>query len=346
MNNREMKKRNDNFNKVHLRNIKNKFESETGVQLKLVKKRYPSRVRFAVVVSVILCLFVGTPALAANIPEVYRLMYLVSPDIAQFFLPIQLSDEDEGIQMEVVSVYTHDDVIKVYVTVQDLTQDRIDDTTDLYDSYSINRPFDSSAYCQFIGFDETSRKATFLISISEWGKQKVSGEKITFSIKEIISHKKTYKELEIPIEHNEIISNQETQDVYSSGESGDYGVNGGLKKVLKPSMEIAFIPEESIKLSAIGFIDNQLHVQMVIKDRLALDHHGLFYLEDQKGNKLDSSSNLYFTDDFEQNIDRLDYCEYIFDVSEKSISDYKLLGDFVITGMKIKGDWQVTFPLE
>ncbi|GAB6107841.1 hypothetical protein [Fusibacter bizertensis] len=341
-----MKNRIDRFNSDHMRNIKNRFEEETGVQLTPVKMRKRSKIRVVMTAVVVFCILAGTPVLAANVPEIYRLMYLVSPEIAQFFMPVKLSDEGEGIKMEVVSTYIHDDVIEVYVTVQDLAQDRIDDTTDLYDSYAINRPFDSSAYCQYIGFDETTKKATFLINITEWKQQKVLGKKITFSIKEIISRKKSYKAIEIPIKLTELVSNLETQEVHSSGGSGNYGAESSLKKVLKPSIETAFLPEEHITLSAVGYIDNQLHVQMAIKDRLTYDHHGLFYLEDKNGNKVYGRTSVYFTNKYDQEADRIDYCEYIFDIPQASISEYKLLGDFVTTGLKISGDWQVTFPLE
>lgn len=63
------------------------------------------------------------------------------------------SDEDNGIKIEVVSVYLHDNIAEVYITMQDLTeQHRVDATMDLFDSYSINRPFDSTAHCKFVGW--------------------------------------------------------------------------------------------------------------------------------------------------------------------------------------------------
>ena len=58
---------------------------------------------------------------------------------------------------------------KIYITMQDLTEDRIDGSTDLFDSYSINRPFDSSAHCERVRYDESTKTATFLITIDEWG---------------------------------------------------------------------------------------------------------------------------------------------------------------------------------
>ena len=39
---------------------------------------------------------------------------------------------------------------KIFISVQDIDGDRIDETTDLFDSFSINTPFDCSSSCENI----------------------------------------------------------------------------------------------------------------------------------------------------------------------------------------------------
>ena len=78
----------------------------------------------------------------ASVEPIYRLMYLVSPAVAQFFRPVQQSCEDQGIRMEVVSVYIRDDTAQIYLTVQDVTGGHTDGPVDLNDSYAIRSPFD------------------------------------------------------------------------------------------------------------------------------------------------------------------------------------------------------------
>ena len=39
--------------------------------------------------------------------------------------------------MEVEAVYVHADTAEIYLSMQDLTEERIDETVDLFDSYSI-----------------------------------------------------------------------------------------------------------------------------------------------------------------------------------------------------------------
>ena len=71
----------------------------------------------AIAAAIVLCLTLATPVLAANVPAIYELMYLVSPTVAQYFIPVQESCVDNGIAMEVVSTYIHNDTAQIYVTM-------------------------------------------------------------------------------------------------------------------------------------------------------------------------------------------------------------------------------------
>ena len=91
----------------------------------------------------------SVPVLAVNVPVIYELMYLVSPSVAQHFMPVQKSCESNGIEMEVVSAYIKDNTAQVYITLKDLEGNRVDETTDLNDSYNINRAFDCTiGHCE------------------------------------------------------------------------------------------------------------------------------------------------------------------------------------------------------
>lgn len=301
-------------------------------------------------VSICICISLAMPVLAANVDPIYQLMYMVSPQIAQFFMPVVKSDENNGIKMEVVSAYIHDNIAEVYVTMQDLTKpSRIDSTTDLFDSYSINRPFDSTAHCDRVGYDESTETSTFLITIEEWGDQKIVGDKITFSVGEFLSHKKNYKDISIPIDLSAINAAQHTQTISPNGGGGmDYERFVGFEKdpaALIPSAPMSEFPVDGIDLTGIGYIDGKLHIQTAVKEPLDNDNHGFFYLKDSSGNKVDSSYTFSFSNQNEQP-GRVDYCNYVFDIPQDEISNYTLYGDFVTSGMKTEGDWRVTFPLE
>ncbi|MDP4152465.1 MAG: DUF4179 domain-containing protein [Bacillota bacterium] len=302
----------------------------------------------AAVIAVCICMSLTVPALAAKVEPIYKLIYTVSPGIAQLFAPVQKSDEDNGIKMEVLSAYIHGNVAEIYITMQDLSKDRIDDTTDLFDSYSINRPFDSSASCQFVNYDEKTKTATFLISITEWKNKKIAGDKITFSVKKFLSHKKNYSDVRIPIDLSSVTAAEDTKNVNAMGGGGkDYEryTNKGKATVLKPSEAIYGSPVDDIGVTDIGYIGGMLHIQMGLGDRLKKDNHGSFYLKDVNGNTVNCNCNIYFANKYEEQ-GRIDYCEYVFDIPREEIKNYTLYGDFNTSDMLTWGNWRVTFPLE
>lgn len=69
----------------------------------------------------------AAPVMASNLPAIYQLMYLVSPEAAQFFVPVQKACKDNGIRMEVVTANIHDNTAEIYITLQDLTGDTLGD---------------------------------------------------------------------------------------------------------------------------------------------------------------------------------------------------------------------------
>ena len=94
-----------------------------------------------------------------------------------------MSCEDNGIKFEVISAYVEGNEAKIFISVQDIDGDRIDETTDLFDNFSINTPFDCSSSCENISYDTETKTATFLISISQWNEKDIIGEKITFCVR-------------------------------------------------------------------------------------------------------------------------------------------------------------------
>lgn len=303
----------------------------------------------AILAMLIALVLTATPVVAAKVPAVYELMYFVSPAVAQFFMPVQKSCEDNGIKMEVISAYIHDNTAEIYITMQDLTGERVDGTTDLYDSYSINRPFDSSATCRLVGYDGATRTATFLIAVTEWGNQKILGDKITFSVREFISDKHMYDEIPIAIDLTSIGGTPATKEVPSGGGGGpkykEYFPDHQVKaKVLVPSAPRDF-PVEGIDFTGIGYIDGMLHLQTSVVNNSTKDNHGYFFLNDKHGNEIQCAYHVSFGEDSNSG-DKVHYDEYVFDIPQSEIGQYALYGTFVTGGLFTEGNWRVTFPLE
>ncbi len=295
----------------------------------------------------VLCIVLATPVLAANVPAIYHLMYLVSPDVAQFFAPVQKAYEDNGIRMEVVSAYIHDSTAEIYVTLQDLTSDRIDETTDLFDSYSINRAFDSAATCQLVGYEKETKTATFLIRLTEWGNQDIAGSKLTFSIREFISRKTSLEGVAVGIDLGAVGEAEAVQTVDALGLSGknigSFAGDSGGHVMLVPG-DTLYTPTEGLEVTAIGYVEGMLHIQLATSEKLTLDNHGYFYLVDQDGNQIQSDYSVSFAKGLDSDA-RVDYQEFVFDIAPDEIEKYSLRGSFWTSGLRTEGSWRVTFPL-
>lgn len=297
--------------------------------------------------SLLVLILTVTPVLAANIPFIYEFIYFVSPSAAQFFMPLQKSCVNNGIRMEVVSAYIHDNKAEIYISMQDLTgEKRVDKTIDLYDSYSINRPFGSSAFCELVDYDDATGKATFYINITEWGDRKIDGEKITFSVREFISNRHVYDKIPVGVDLSEIDEAPYTKSVSPGGGGGPkykkYSPDNKSKvKVLVPSEPLEF-PVEEVNLTGIGYIDSMLHIQASIENPADF---GYFFLKDRNGKEVQCAYSLSFREEMEDG-NTVRYLEFVFDVPESEIDGYSLYGTFVTGGTVTRGNWRITFPLE
>lgn len=305
-----------------------------------------------IVAVALICLFITMPVFAQNVPIIYNLLYLVSPATAQYFKPIQASCEFNGIKMDVVATYIHENTAEIYITMQDLTGDRVDETIDLNDSYSILRPFGGNANCERIDYDPETKTASFLIRIAEWGKHDIRGDKLTFSVRNFISEKHEYEGIPIPIDFETITEAPRTKEVSLSGYSGsNLGIRDGKQinhssKVITPS-KVIYTPVKGIDITGIGYVDGKLHIQTAVTDSLQNDNHSYFFLEDKDSNKIKYDYSAGFIEYGEPgNTDtRVDYDEYVFAIPQSDIINYSLYGTFYTAENYTEGPWQVTFPL-
>ena len=317
-----------------------------------------------IAIMTLIIIYCSIPVLAANVPGIYELMYLVSPSVAQYFMPIQKTCESNGIEMEVVSAYIKGDTVQVYITLKDLRDDRIDETTDLNDSYDINKAFDCTiGHCENVGYDEKTKKATFLITITNNEKKNINGEKLTFMMSNFMSHKEKWNDIKLPILTEQLENNVKTKKVWLSGFSSTndkyiniYNKNEAL--VIEPNKDIDFGVTD-MRITGIAYFDNKLHIQICAKNNLKINNHGEIYLKDKETNeKKVSDYNFHFilgkngndyessSDYYSHNENRRDFTEYVFDISQEDLENYAIYGDFIASSIYIEGNWKVTFSLE
>lgn len=298
--------------------------------------------RTAVVFAIIvLCIALAIPVMAAT-PGAYDMLYAISPSVAQLFVPIRESDESNGICMEVLSAYVHEDMAEIYIAMTDLTDDRIDETIDLFDSYSIHRGFDSSATCRLAEFDPDTGTAIFYIMIQQMNGKEIAGEKLTFSVREFISRGEAMES--VPLTLGWSLAEPDAETIYTefSGMSGDSAMNCS-GNVLKPSGSMLRLLS-TVDITGMGFVDDKLHIQLATEDKFTYDSHGYLYLVDSQGNRLYCDYSVSFIEGAGE--ERMDYEELVFDVSPEKLSDYTVFGSFWTHHMRTEGNWRVTFQLE
>lgn len=86
-------------------------------------------------------------------------------------------------------------------------------------------------------------------------------------------------------------------------------------------------PVKGLDVTAIGFVDGKLHIQMATAEKQTLDNHGYFYLIDQVGNRVNDDYSMSFAEGLDSTV-RTDYQEFVFAVSREQIENYTLYGSF------------------
>lgn len=303
------------------------------------------RKRILLIAALLILSLLAFPTAAAVSTTFNDALYHISPETAQFFRPVQKNDEDKGIKMEVISAYIHDDTAEIYISLQDTSSNRIDETTDLFDSYEIRAPFDLKGYCEDVSYDPKTRTKTFLVTIKNNGGQKIRGMKISFSVSKFLSQKEkgtvcidglnlTLTDKNPKIHQREVIGY--THSIEQPNKSLYYNS-------LEPQGIIAS-PHKGISVTALGYMDGKLHIQMHYADVLTTSTYGSVRLKNTVTDEtLESTGGFVFWDEERKG----HYYEDIFDVSDLTdLQNWKIEAEYHTAPEALEGSWKVTFPLE
>ena len=327
---------NDRFNRKHLQYIRDKVSSELGISSRKSTHR-SAAMRVGIVFAVFaLCLMTITPALAAEIPEVYDMLYLVLPETAQFFKPVQKSDIDQNIEIKVESVYVNGAEADAVVSVRDLSQDRLSEKIDFDDSYEIHTGFDSVGTSNQIDYEAVTRTATFLNETSSMNLgDLIVGKKLTISFQTLLSGKIERLAYPISIDWSTVPDTVQTE-------------------LPEPYFETVLVPGEKqwdildgFSITGIGYVDGKLHIQLYTPRRHTFSDHAFLYLK--SGEEEPLWSNAVYRGGYSGDpvLDReADYIDYVFDVKQEELPKYTLFGDFYGYQTRVDGDWSITFPLQ
>lgn len=304
--------------------------------------------RLAIVIGI--CMLLSTGVLAVTISNFNKITSKVSPEIVPMLQSIESASEENGIKMEVVAAYNDDEMAVIYLTLQDLTADRLSPNTNLY-NYSLSEGALFNA--QIIDYEEETKTATFRIQTN--GGEGLDGKNLVFIIKSFITNSYIFDGIDTGINladfhgmNPETITLNMEHVAGGSGRMFDSWENKGNIQVLKAEETIIKLPDiDFMHISNIGYIDENLHIQTNWTGD-GIDDHGYFYFTDSEGNNLQIlPSTVHFgIDELGNTIDRGDYIEYVFDLGEESLENITMKGYFVSSGKLIKGDWKVEFKLK
>lgn len=304
--------------------------------------------RLAIVAGISLLLSTGV--LAVTISSFNKIESKVNPEIVPILQPIESANEDNGMKMEVVAAYNDDEMAVIYMTLQDLTADRLSASTDLY-SYSLSKG--GSFNAQIIDYEEETKTATFQIRTN--GGENMDGKKLTLKVKSLISTSTVFDRVETGIELEEIHRRSpETIPLNmehvegGSGRMFDSWKDKGIIQVLKAEQTVIKLPDiDFMHISNIGYIDDRLHIQTKWTGE-GVDDHGYFYFADDNGNDLQiRPSTVHFgIDESGNTMFRGDVIEYVFDLGELDLKDVEMNAFLVSSGKEITGDWKVEFKLK
>ena len=293
-------------------------------------------------VSVVLLIVITFPALAANVPAVHQILFQFLPGIAQFIMPERVSYENNGIRMEVISAEISDNIAEIFVSLQDLTGNRIDAGTCLVDSFSIrSRSHLSSSGILTERFDEEINTIAYRIIINE--SDNIATDIITFTVQHFISGRRTYDMIPINMDFSNVSNTPEVMrmsDDYGSGFTNYDHWKLGMPIVLVPSSSLAF-GIDGFRITGMGYIDNRLHIQMYVENPHF--NFGELYFKDSDGNIVEELHSFGFGEYF--NGELTWFNEMVFNIPESELSNYDVYGYFVAGGIFTEGPWQVTFPL-
>lgn len=345
-----------------------KFDIASEIGKNRSGKKSTSFKRHLVTVSVSLMLMTFTvAAAAATISGFKHLLTIIGEENARVISPVEMSDEDKGVRMEVVAAGRFDNMLKIYVTLEDLTGERLAEDVKFKSYYSLDGierkekangiNSISSRGWKMLDYDEQNHMATLLYEYNSG--ENIDGEELTLKINKILYNTKEYwnykvTEADLPKADRNPPIFYASMDQFLSTSNINYIAKDTVPVLKEQSDKINFPQTEGFNICAMGVVDGKLHIQTRNFEDEDKDTSYNIYFADLKNVQpyqelinaegifrfdLDENGNITKETDFPA------YNEYIFDIDTDRLNEYELLA-YISESDAINGDWEVKFSSE
>ncbi|UPK41092.1 DUF4179 domain-containing protein [Paenibacillus pabuli] len=354
----------DHFTEQNLTNIKKLFhekarleaDSQCNSQKKstqLNKRR--SRKLIYIPIAAILSLTIVTGAAAAmGVIDLSTILQFLSGDRINILRPVNKTSEDQGIRMQNLGAVRDGSTTEIYVSLKDLTEDRVNASLDVYDFHvSGGRAHNA----QLVHYDAAEKTA--IVRFLVQGKR--LSNRMSVQISSFLSGAHKKEDYDSGLNLSEFLSKKQQNDYDTLDPLKDWISGWGGPSALELSEQefIHVLRQEQthiklpgidwMYLSNIGFVDGKLHIQINPDDEMGRYNHGYFFFTDDRGNKQDIPMNSVSYGSYIKGGTRYggDHEEYIFDISDISqLNNLRLKGDFTSYDQFVTGKWETTFDLK
>lgn len=313
------------------------------------RKRYRKAIYIPVTAALSLCLVTGAAA-SMGIIDLPSILHFLGADRIGILQSVHQVSEDQGIRMEVIGAVRDGDTTEIYVSLSDLTGQRIDETLDVYD-YRVTGGNANNA--QIIHYDEANKTAIVRFLIQG----KVSKNRITVQINTLMSGTSLQDGYNVQVDWEKLFQEKQNNNYDIVDQDRISGLGGKTDIHLENDpipvlhQDVTNVPVSGIDwmhISNMGFVDGKLHIQINPDNEIGEYNHGYFYFTDEQGRKLDIpeysvSYGHYMKDGVGYGGD---YEEFVYDLSAvDDLDKLRLQGSFTSISEVVQGNWKTTFNL-
>jgi len=337
------------------KNIQEKMQTHETIP---VRQRLPRRWAGAAAATCLAAVLLSTGAAGA-----YGYFFHDIPDeVAGSLKPVKLTHTSQDITMTVQYASVEEGTLSAYLTLEDISgEERLAQGVDFYHSYRVNKPAGAEEVLygyRPLGYDEESHTYGFLVQITPSNQAKdilyFQNQQYTFSIGQLLLAQSEYEPNLQPDWHTlpeEPGVDERTCFGWNDVDHYPLPVRIGAHKaeVLQPG-GWGFPVAEGFEITAAGFLDNGLHIQLHYEDKDSEHDFGNLTLTLSDGTiignvlECERENSVCAVDFYGEDGDR--YTEFIFNIMPEDLEGASLGGSYLSGGYLLDGDWEVTFSVE